>query len=116
MFLHRKAGYTLIEVVVALVLFAVGALALAATSAVVARAMESNSLRERAGRLAESRIEILRSECAVAVSGAETLGPINSHWDVARSPGVTAILESTRYQLPGGAHADNYAATLWCSM
>jgi prepilin-type N-terminal cleavage/methylation domain-containing protein len=113
---RANAGYTLIEVVVALVVFTVGALALAATSGVVARSMESNSVHERAGRLARSRTEILKSECAAAVSGAETVGPIYSHWDVARSAGVAAILESTRYELPSATHRDNYPATVWCSM
>ena len=52
----RTAGYTLIEIVVALLLFAIGGLALVTTSAVVGRAMNTNAVRERASRISASRL------------------------------------------------------------
>jgi prepilin-type N-terminal cleavage/methylation domain-containing protein len=59
-------GYTLIEVVVAIVLFSVGALALGASSAFVARAMGRNAVRETAARAAANKIEIIKSKCPKA--------------------------------------------------
>lgn len=112
---RKRAGYTLIEVVVALLVFTIGALVLAASSAVIARSMESNALRENAGRLAGSRIETLRSECGTATNGTETFGTIQSQWSVVSSPGAKAILESTLYGSPTGTHTETYAGTVWCS-
>jgi prepilin-type N-terminal cleavage/methylation domain-containing protein len=61
-----NSGYTLVEIVVAIVVFAVGALALAASSAFVARAMARNTVREATARGAANRIEIVKSQCAAA--------------------------------------------------
>jgi prepilin-type N-terminal cleavage/methylation domain-containing protein len=111
----RRTGYTLVEVVVALLVFTVGALALAASSAVVAKNMEANALRERAGRIAASRIERIKSECTTATSGAEVLQGVLSEWSVARGGEAVSILESTRYASARGYTSDRYEAIAWCS-
>ncbi len=85
----RIAGYTLIEMIVAVLLFTVGGLALVATSALLGREMNTNAVRERAGRMAASRLEILRAGCQTAASGHETIQQIESEWSV-------AFLDSTR--------------------
>jgi prepilin-type N-terminal cleavage/methylation domain-containing protein len=59
----RSGGYSLIEVVVAVVVFAVGALALGASSAFVARAMGRNAVRETVARVAANKAEIIKSKC-----------------------------------------------------
>jgi prepilin-type N-terminal cleavage/methylation domain-containing protein len=112
---RKRGGYTLIEVVVALLVFTIGGLALAGSSALVARSMEANAARETAGRLAMSRMEILRSECKAAKGGAEELGAIQLRWAVTSLSGATAILESTSYTSPTGTHTETYHATVWCS-
>jgi prepilin-type N-terminal cleavage/methylation domain-containing protein len=61
-----SGGYTLIEVIIAIVVFAVGALALAASSAFVARAMARNALQETSARAAANRTEIIKSQCVRA--------------------------------------------------
>jgi prepilin-type N-terminal cleavage/methylation domain-containing protein len=111
----RTAGYTLVEVMVALFVFTVGALALAASSAMVARAMATNSQRERGGRLAASRIALLKSQCGTAVSGSELVHGITSAWSVARSDrGRVSITETVRYASPGGPRTQTYRTTIWC--
>jgi prepilin-type N-terminal cleavage/methylation domain-containing protein len=110
-----SAGYTLIEVVVALLIFTVGALALAASSAVVARAMAMNALRERAGRVASSRIEVIKSQCGIAASGRETVQQIESAWAVTRTDSSrVSVTESVSYFSPGASHTETYRATVWC--
>jgi prepilin-type N-terminal cleavage/methylation domain-containing protein len=111
----RREGYTLVEVVVALLVFSVAALALAASSAIVAKTMESNALRERASRIAANRIESIRSECSSAPSGAELLQGIDSQWSVSREGQLVSILESTRYVGAQGTRDDRYRAFEWCS-
>jgi prepilin-type N-terminal cleavage/methylation domain-containing protein len=110
-----RAGYTLVEVVVALLVFSIAALALAASSAIVAKTMESNALRERAGRIAANRIELITSECGSAANGAELLEGIQSEWSISRDGQVLSILESTRYVDARGARDDSYRVLEWCS-
>jgi prepilin-type N-terminal cleavage/methylation domain-containing protein len=109
-----NSGYTLVEVVVALLVFAIGALALAGSSAVVARTLHANLLRERAGRIAATRIETIKSACAAATSGMETVDAIESQWTIGRGLGTVSILESTSYGSATGTHVDNYQALGWC--
>ena len=110
-----NSGYTLIEVVIALMVFTIGGLALAASSAVIARGMAANATRERAGRIASSRLELLESLCRTAVSGRETLQRVESEWSVARidSSRVT-LVELVSYMSPHGMRTDSYRATVRC--
>jgi prepilin-type N-terminal cleavage/methylation domain-containing protein len=109
-------GYTLIEIVVAIFVFAVGALALAASSAFVSRELLLNARRERATRLASSRLEQIRAECPAAKSGLERYGDILSIWSVDRdSSGVLTALESVSYPASRGARTDTYHALIACS-
>ena len=110
-----KAGYTLIEVIVALLVFTVGALALAASSAMIARAMATNALRERGGRVAVSRIELIKSECGTAASGSESVQQIQSSWSVTRSDNSrVSVIETVSYESPRGPRSQTYRTTLWC--
>jgi len=49
-----STGYTLIEIIIALLLFTIGGLALVSTSALIARATNADGIRERAGRIARA--------------------------------------------------------------
>lgn len=110
-----RVGYTLIEIVVAIFLFSVGGLALVATSAVVGRELSVNASRERAGRIAATRLETLRAGCRNAVSGHERLGRIESEWSVARSDSShLSVTESITYPAHQGAHTDVYRGAVPC--
>jgi prepilin-type N-terminal cleavage/methylation domain-containing protein len=108
-------GYTLIEVVVAILVFGVGVLALAASSAIVTRGMAANAVRENSGRIAASRIELIYSQCRTAVSGEDRSPQISSRWAVTRgSASDISIEESVSYPAPSGLHTDTYRALAWC--
>lgn len=108
-------GYTLVEVIVALFIFSVGALALAATSAVIAREMTTNSLRERAALAASNRIEILRTQC-VATSGEDTWRGVTTAWSAAPASAGALSVEgiTTRSSSSGGGKTDTYRVTIGC--
>lgn len=113
--IYARIGYTLIEVVVALLVFTVGCLALAATGAVVARNLNANATRERAGRTAASRLEILGAGCRGAASGRETFEQIESEWLVALVDSARlSVTESVSYPTPGGRRTDLIRAVLPC--
>jgi len=106
-------GYTLVEVIVAIHIFTIGALALAASSALVARAMARNAERDRASRIAASRIELVKSQCATATSGRETVEQIQSDWTVSRGPSLITITGTVRCLAPLSC-AESYRAAAWC--
>ncbi|HMG12946.1 MAG TPA: prepilin-type N-terminal cleavage/methylation domain-containing protein [Gemmatimonadaceae bacterium] len=112
----RIAGYTLIETIVALLLFTIGGLALVSTSAMIGRAMRSNASRERAGRMAASRLEILGAGCGVAASGREAFQQIESEWSVAFVDSArVSIVESVSYPTGRGRRKDLFRAVLPCA-
>jgi prepilin-type N-terminal cleavage/methylation domain-containing protein len=112
---RQGAGYTLIEVIVALLVFSVGGLALAASSAVIAQAMAANSLRERAERIAASRIALIKSQCGVAVSGSQELQQVESTWVVTRADrSRVSVTETVSYGSPHGRRRQIYQTTIWC--
>jgi len=108
-------GYTLIEMIVAILVFTVGGLALAASSAIIGRGLAANGVRERAARVASSRVERLESECQVGTSGQETVEHIESQWSVARSDSLLLnVVESVSYMAPGGRRSDIYRVLVRC--
>ena len=113
--IHHRAGYTLIELVVALLVFSVGGLGLVATSAVIGRELSANAVRERAGRIAATRLEILAAECGVATGGRETIGGIRSEWSVSfPDSSRVSLVESVTYPTRRGGRTDTYRAVLPC--
>ena len=96
-----STGYTLIEIVIALLLFTIGGLALVSTSALIARATNADGIRERAGRIAASRLEVLASECQRAESGREMLQQVESEWSVTLLDSARVrVVEAVTYPTP----------------
>jgi prepilin-type N-terminal cleavage/methylation domain-containing protein len=78
-----RAGFTLTELIIALVLLSIGVLALAGTAAVAAFASSASTLTERAAARGEARLEALRAAgCAVAASGNAASGALEEQWVV----------------------------------
>ena len=79
----NRAGFTLVELLVAMMVFAVGMLGLAATAGSVTRMMGGAKRQTIAAAVAQSRLERLRSSpCASIVSGSEVVRGINNSWTV----------------------------------
>ena len=114
--MRRQDGYTLIELIVALLVFTIGGLGLVATSAVIGRELAANAIRERAARIAATRLEILAAGCRGAGGGRETIGGISSEWSLGfdDSSRVT-LVESVSYQTRRGDRTDVYRAILPCA-
>ena len=76
-------GFSLIEVVVAMVILTVGVLALAASAGAISRLSAEGGRSSEAATVASSRLERLRATtCANMVSGSATSGPISEVWRV----------------------------------
>jgi Tfp pilus assembly protein PilV len=111
----ESTGYTLIEIVIALLLFTIGGLALVSTSALIARATRADGIRERAGRIAASRLEVLGVECQRAASGRETLQQIQSEWAVTLLDSARIrVVEAVSYPTPEGRLTLRFDSILPC--
>jgi Tfp pilus assembly protein PilV len=98
-----RPGFTLVEVLVALVLVQFGLMAVAATSAVAARQVAIASRSARARDLARERLEQLRwSACAGESAGSRVAEEISEHWSVRGTDGWRAVRDSVEYPLPSG--------------
>ena len=97
-----RRGFTLLEVLVALVLLEFGMLALMVASAVAARDLGVATRRIRAQWLASDRVERLRAAaCATAQSGQATApGAMTETWDVQVIGARRIITDSVEMRLP----------------
>ena len=95
--LRARAGFTLAELMVALMIFTVGALAMMATAANVMTLITSSKNRTQAAAVAEARFERMRSQnCAAHAGGSATTRGIAETWSVvplARADDVTVSVQ-----------------------
>jgi Tfp pilus assembly protein PilV len=107
--MHRVAmrrAFTLIEVIVALLIFEFGMLALAGAAAVAVRDFGAAKLRSRAKSIALDRVGRLQIvACGAAASGTATHGVIRESWHVESLGGARVITDSVVVPQPEGESA-----------
>jgi type II secretion system protein I len=80
---HSRSGFTLIELMVALMVFVVGVLAVASSSTVVMTMIGGSQRRTIAAVVAESRVERLRAmSCTAHANGNTTTRGVRETWTV----------------------------------
>jgi type II secretion system protein I len=93
---RSEQGFTIIELLVAVVIFSVGLLALAGTASVILTSMTSTQSRTIAASVAESRFERIRATaCASRAGGTATTRGIAEAWALdrlARADDVTVAV------------------------
>ena len=83
--LRARRAWTLVELLVALMIFSVGALAMVATSANVITLTTASKNRALAASLAAARFELMRSQpCASHTSDSTKTEGINQSWQVVK--------------------------------
>ncbi len=94
--MKREAGYTIIELLVAVLIFTVGLLAMASTASVIMVTMASSQTRTIGSAVAEARFERLRSQpCSVHASGTAVTRGVREDWSrvpLARADDVTVVI------------------------
>ncbi len=113
-----RSGFTLIELVIAAFVFAVGVLALEAMAASSLRRTHRSAQLTLAAAVARSRLEALAAaRCADVASGTDTVGSVVSSW-VVRETALNAVREVTQvvtYAVDGRQRTDTYRAMAPCS-
>lgn len=115
---ERDAGFTIAEVLVALVLFAAALLGVAGSSALAVRVTGSALRERRAVQRAADRIATLRAQgCAAARSGSATDAALalDERWTTSSMPtGVTLIDEQVRWRTVDGTRTLLLRSAILC--
>ena len=102
----RSAGISIVEVLVALVLLAVGLLGVAGNGAIAVRASSTATRERRAVQRATDRVEALRADgCTLARSGSyiDSRAAMAEQWTVTSATGRAALIDvQVRWRAPSG--------------
>lgn len=125
---HRRAprrGFTIIEVLVAVIVLSVGVLALASTAALTGRQIGEGGARSRAATLALSRFEVVAARAAagcnaiVPVGGSvardSTLRGIRERWTITRPANNGTVVVVDTITLPRVAGTLNFRSVVRCN-
>lgn len=111
---RSRRGLTLIEVIVAMLVFAVGGLGLTAGSAIVVRQIGLTTLRSNALTIARSRAErAAASGCGSVAAGEDRRLGIRSVWTVAGGSALT-LDQSLERRSALGVHSDRFLSAVPC--
>jgi prepilin-type N-terminal cleavage/methylation domain-containing protein len=106
---RRRAGFTLIEVLVAVVLIDVGLLALVAGSAVLVRQAAELRMRNAALRAATNRVQFLGAGPCLATAGGaggSNAGALREEWSVSlQANNVREVLDRVTFTVGGDTRA-----------
>lgn len=119
---QNRSGFTIVEVLVAVMVLAVGVMALTASSAMVTRMIGRGKLDTRAAQVATQRIETLRMvaysttpRCtALANGGPVTVDNVTSSWATAVSGTGRNVSVSVTYATPAGAKTQTLTTYIEC--
>lgn len=116
--LKLRSGFTIIELVIAAFVFAVGALALEATAVASLRRMRRSADLAFAASVARARLETLAAaRCDALASGSDNVRGVVSSWTVETTalPSIRAVNQTVAYTLDGRPRTDIYRAMIRCS-
>ncbi|MDQ3082489.1 MAG: prepilin-type N-terminal cleavage/methylation domain-containing protein [Gemmatimonadota bacterium] len=112
--MQMRRGLTLIEAVIAILVFAIGGLGLAASAATIIRQMSANTLRANAGFIARSTSETANGFNCDDLAGGETRSNgIRSVWTLngATTKNLDQRVERTDHR---GTHNDRFLSAVSC--
>jgi len=115
--MNNRSGFTIVEVLVAVMILTVGILGLATTAGLVTRMISQGQRYTEASTLANERFEILRGErCPAVASGSETRDAYSIAWTVTNVNGGRAREIAVTVTSPTGRgnRTDAFTTTKVC--
>lgn len=111
-----RGGFTLVELMVAMVVFSIGLLAMASTSTVVVKQMGDARNMGLAATVAQSRLEQLYAgNCVAASSGSATTRGVAESWTVTPATRTAALSVTVTYPTRRGSRTQTYQGTVACT-
>jgi prepilin-type N-terminal cleavage/methylation domain-containing protein len=110
-----RDGFTVVEMLVAIVILSVGVLGLAATSAVVLRQMTGAKTQTNAAQIAASRVEMLSGKlCSTtATTGSAVSGAVKESWTIAPASNKT-LTATVSVAFKGRANPEQFKTVIAC--
>ena len=106
--MSNQKGFTIVEVLVAVMVLAVGVIALVGSSATITRMIGRGRHDTRAALVAESRLEILRQQarsttplCTGLANGTATTQGMAESWSIAASGTTRTLTSQVIYRVAG---------------
>jgi type II secretion system protein I len=110
-----RAGFTLVEVIVAMMIFTVGLLAMASTAGVVVKQMGDSNRMTVASAVARSRIEQLRlAPCTLGMTGSATTRGVTEAWRLTPMTRSSRIDVIVSYTTKNGTRTQAYRSMVPC--
>jgi len=114
-----RDGFTIIELIVAIVILAIGVLGLTGTSAVVSRTLGQGTQHAQAASVAQTRFEILRTTRCPVTGGSVTAGPVREKWTLIGTIGganlrFSEVVDSVSYSVGGTAKKLAFRSVVQC--
>ena len=122
---RSEQGFTIIEIMLAVIVLSIGVMALVGSSALATRMIGRGNISSRVTQVASARAELLRAFAAqtspgctnpaVANGNAVTNG-ITESWTLLGNPGdfTRDVLLALTYRVPRGTRSDTMMITLYC--
>jgi type IV pilus assembly protein PilV len=119
-----RGGFTIIEVLIAIIMLSIGVLALASSSGSITRMMHFGRMKTDATAIAQSVLDSLRyraqastPKCANVVAGSQTTPPklgFTTNWTVTTSGDTRTVLVAVTYQVGPRQRTDTLTTSLFC--
>ena len=112
---RARHGFTVIEMIIAIIVMAVGVMGLAGTARYVAMQMGNGSTQTIAATFATKVSDSLSARrCAAIVGGTQTKRGVTITWTVADSSRTKWVTEQVQYKTKSGPKTLNYVTVIQC--
>lgn len=115
--MRSERGFTIVEILVAVMILSVGLMGLVTTAGLVTRMIGQGHRYTEASALANERIEVLRSQgCPAAASATETRGAFTVSWRVVAmaAPKGRRLVVNVQSPTTRGTRTDTFETVHFC--
>ena len=110
-----RRGFTLVELLVAIIVLSIGLLGLASTSAVVTRQIGGGAQMTLAATTAQARFELLRSQnCTTLSNGSASARGISEVWVVTVRTRAREVTDTVKFTTTRGESVHAYRTMIPC--
>jgi prepilin-type N-terminal cleavage/methylation domain-containing protein len=114
----NQRGFSLIEVIAAMIILTVGVLGMAASTTAITRMTNQGGLTAKAASVAGSRFDVLRATpCgSLGTSGtATTLAKFNEKWAITTSGNLRSVVDSVTYIFSARSRTSVFSTVISCA-
>ena len=112
---RARQGFTVIEMIIAIMVMSIGIMGLAGTARYVAMQMGNGRTQTIAATFATKVADSLSARrCAAIASGSQTKRGVTITWTVADSTRTKWVTEQVQYKTKSGAKTVNYLTVIQC--